>query len=309
MKKSAFSLIEISLVILIVGIIVAGVTQSSSLLRKMKLSTARSLTRSSPVNGINNLLVWLETTSEDSFASSINDQDSITIWNDINPQQTNKSNAYASGLAKPTYFANGINGLPSIKCDGVDDSISIASGSPYFPSGNPSATNNFTIFIVTSTTDTHQIDTQSNNGTAGTLGQVYLLYPTHGSFTYGSTEFAGVGISLGTNGISVYEHSGNYLPALSVYNGSNGLSSAVLITIDYENKKPSIFINGTLAQIGLTSQKSSIFPGSTFCSAYGTIGFSSAHIGEFIVYGKHLLNEEKQSVEKYLGQKWGIRVS
>lgn len=46
-KNSAFSLIELSIVILIVGIIIAGVTQSSSLIRKMRLSSARQLTSTS----------------------------------------------------------------------------------------------------------------------------------------------------------------------------------------------------------------------------------------------------------------------
>jgi prepilin-type N-terminal cleavage/methylation domain-containing protein len=311
MKKRAFSLIELSIVILIVGIIVAGVTQSSSLVRKMKLSTARSLTKSSPVAGINNLLLWLEATSEESFVSSINDQDPVALWNDINPQQTIKSNASSSNLSRrPKYFASGINGLPSVKCDGVDDVIGVALGSsPYSPIEAPVTTNNFTIFAVASTTDTHEVETQGISGTSGTIGQVYLLYPAHGSATYGSTEFAGAGISLGTNGVSVYEHSGSYLPAPAVYNGSNGLSSAAIITVDYENRRPSIFINGSLVQTGLTSAKPFVFPGSILCAAYGASASSSAHIGEFIVYGKHLLNEERQSVEKYLGQKWGIRIS
>ncbi|MFM7621329.1 MAG: prepilin-type N-terminal cleavage/methylation domain-containing protein [Alphaproteobacteria bacterium] len=40
----AFSLIELSIVILIIGILVAGVTQSSRLIRQMKLLSAQSIT-------------------------------------------------------------------------------------------------------------------------------------------------------------------------------------------------------------------------------------------------------------------------
>jgi len=40
-NKKAFSLIELSIVILIIGIFVAGVTSSSRLLKQMKLTSAR----------------------------------------------------------------------------------------------------------------------------------------------------------------------------------------------------------------------------------------------------------------------------
>lgn len=38
--KKAFSLIELSIVILIIGILVTGVTQSSRLVRQMKIASA-----------------------------------------------------------------------------------------------------------------------------------------------------------------------------------------------------------------------------------------------------------------------------
>lgn len=54
-SNKAFSLIELSIVILIIGILVAGVTQSSRLINQIKLSLAQSITRSSDVNSIDNL--------------------------------------------------------------------------------------------------------------------------------------------------------------------------------------------------------------------------------------------------------------
>lgn len=51
-KKSAFSLIELSIVILIVGILIAGVTQSSRMVGKSRIKTAKTLTQSSPVGSI-----------------------------------------------------------------------------------------------------------------------------------------------------------------------------------------------------------------------------------------------------------------
>jgi len=53
--KTAFSLIELSIVILIIGILVAGVTQSSRLVRAIKLQTARSITNSSSITAQNTI--------------------------------------------------------------------------------------------------------------------------------------------------------------------------------------------------------------------------------------------------------------
>lgn len=115
--NKAFSLIELSIVILIIGILVAGVTQASRMVFEMKLSSARSLTKSSPVSSISDLVFWLETSSEESFDDAEEDDtDRITNWYDINPQQLTKINfTQPTPDNRPTYVKNGINGIPSVK--------------------------------------------------------------------------------------------------------------------------------------------------------------------------------------------------
>ena len=102
--KKAFSLIELSVVVLIIGILIAGITQSSRLVRAMKLNTARSLTRSSDVNSIRNLTAWFDATAEGVFSSSCNtsstntDLTSVRVFNTNtstgNPSVTTPSSAY-----------------------------------------------------------------------------------------------------------------------------------------------------------------------------------------------------------------------
>ena len=94
---------------------------------------------------------------------------------------------------------------------------------------------------------------------------------------------------------------------LAVYSGSNGLSGPVIITLNYTNKTPTIFINGTSAQVGLTSLKNSVFPPVQFCS--GMYGAFSGKIGEIIIYGKLVHAAKRAQIEKYLGKKWGIKVA
>lgn len=67
-KKSAFSLLEVSAVILIIGILIAGVVTANSLVAKSRLAAAQTLTTSSPINGIKDSALWLESSVDKSFA-------------------------------------------------------------------------------------------------------------------------------------------------------------------------------------------------------------------------------------------------
>ncbi len=119
--KKAFSLIELSIVILIIGIVVAGATQGNRLVMQMRLSAARAQTASSPVASITGLTLWLETTSEKSIIDSETANNAaVSTWYDINPQSISKTNVtQATTSAKPLYVANGINGLPSLSFNGA----------------------------------------------------------------------------------------------------------------------------------------------------------------------------------------------
>lgn len=69
----AFSFIELSIVILVIGVLIAGVSQGGKMITKFKITTAASLTNSSPVHSIKNLVAWYKTTSEKSFIATESD--------------------------------------------------------------------------------------------------------------------------------------------------------------------------------------------------------------------------------------------
>ena len=118
-KNKAFSIIEISIVILIIGILVAGVTQSTRLIKQIKIASARSITKSSPVPSIKDLSLWLETSTDESFIEIQTDDDyRLTQWNDINPQNPSKYFAIKTGSQFVTYTSEGINSIPSVKFTG-----------------------------------------------------------------------------------------------------------------------------------------------------------------------------------------------
>ncbi len=140
--NKAFSLIELSIVILIIGVLIAGVVSGSKLYDKFKLQTGQALTRSSPVNGIKDLVLWYETSLDASFPSDQNIEGTqISAWYDINPQKQIKNNAtQSSSSRRPIFRDNVVNGLPVLRFDGSND---------YFDFDGSSLLNtNYTIFAV-----------------------------------------------------------------------------------------------------------------------------------------------------------------
>lgn len=97
------------------------------------------------------------------------------------------------------------------------------------------------------------IDTESLEGASGTVGQKFVIGPGFGE----KPQNAGTGVSVGTNGVIVYEHSGHYLPALLVYPMS--ITEWTHIAVVYRNKTPYLYINGEFKKKGLTSPKENVY--------------------------------------------------
>ncbi len=138
-KKTAFSLLELSVVILIIGILITGVMKGGSLISSSRLNSARSLTARSPVGEINGLTAWYETTSLQSFGKRVpggsgatptpkarisavqltdsrRDQDRIEIWRDVSPKCINNysianTSTVDSAVAQTTDYINTCNAL------------------------------------------------------------------------------------------------------------------------------------------------------------------------------------------------------
>jgi len=156
-----------------------------------------------------------------------------------------------------------INGCLSF--DGANDLINIGF--------TDRASNSFTMEAWFKAWGTHEIDLESTSGFAGISGQRYLFGPVNEGVN------AATGVSVGTNGISVYEHGTGYMPAVAVYSGNIG-TGWNHVAIVYNNKIPSIYLNGVLVHTGLLGTK--------------PIVFSSLAIGgEFYGYHAGLIDEAR----------------
>ncbi len=146
--------------------------------------------------------------------------------------------------------------------------------------------NTFTISFWVSTNIEHQVDKESNSGITGTSGQNYALYPKQGSVD------AGVGVSVGTNGVSVYEHANSYMPAILVWSGS--LTGWNHIVVIYKNKQPRLYINGKLMKAGLVSSKAIVFPSFQVGYSRTTYNYGSfkGFVDDIAIYNREIDDNE-----------------
>ncbi len=127
---SAFSLIELSVVILIIGILVVGISQSSRIIGEAKLKSAISATKSSPVNSIEGLVLWLDASNKENIAvgtagngiyGNPSNNDDVTNWKSQNPHSDTQITVNAATGTMPKYLQKGIGGLPSLSFNGTSN--------------------------------------------------------------------------------------------------------------------------------------------------------------------------------------------
>jgi gliding motility-associated-like protein len=134
--------------------------------------------------------------------------------------------------------------------------------------------NSFTYEFWARPTATHEIDIESTTGIDGLYGQKFLLWPTWRGST--SVTQGGFGVSVGTNGVSVYAHGHNYFPPLLVWQGTINSWSHIAIVVN--NKQPSLYINGAFVKTGLTASPT-LWPSLGAAAMSTTLGPQGGGIG------------------------------
>jgi len=305
--KKAFSLIELSIVILIIGILIAGVTGGSRLVAAMRVATARQMTQSSPVPSISGLVLWLEPTLENSFAiSSVPATPSILTtvsepeegagigrWNDINPQSSIKNDATQTValFQQPTYTTKGINNLPSL----------------YFASREATATD---VYLLSNLNVDYA---QLSDLTVFVVYKLSTIYPNTNYCLFGNDNGSFDRFlcpRLVANSGTGTASSGSAYVTVSALNTLNAAISSSIFRNGVSSGSV-VYINGTSAAT-FTESHSNSGTSNFYIGMIGVAATSGAfegNIAEFIVFNRALKNEERREVEKYLGKKWGIVVS
>ncbi|MFB5675124.1 LamG-like jellyroll fold domain-containing protein [Paenibacillus terreus] len=125
--------------------------------------------------------------------------------------------------------------------------------------------NDFTYEFWVNPAAEHHIDLPSLSGTDGISGKRYVIAPGHGLHP----GQAGIGVSVGTNGVSIYEHTYCHLPAVLVH--PSPISGWTHIAVVYSRRVPYLYINGKLVQVGGPSAIASVHASAAFggLSPYG----------------------------------------
>ncbi|MFQ5559246.1 MAG: DUF2341 domain-containing protein, partial [Nitrospinota bacterium] len=171
----------------------------------------------------------------------------------LNPFETNGTLQVIDSTSNQNHGLPNSNLSASNSVSGqVGDALNFAVEGAIWVGENTMPVDTFTLSAWVKTDLTHEIDMESTSGVSGIAGQNYVFYPANSR-----DSNARAGLSIGTNGISVYEHTGHYLPSLAVYAGPVG-TSLNHVAVVYTNRQPSIFLNGNLVKTGLQSLKASV---------------------------------------------------
>ena len=181
------------------------------------------------------------TTEPDTYTDD-NTGEIVTVNRIVNWEDQSGNNCYASPSDDnaPNLVDNAVNDLPAIMFTKNQKNVLVLNMPAIPHDSRPS--DDFTIFVVAKPSDTHPIDIlgdQYGGVTDATReAQNYLLYPEHGQ-----TRYVGQGLSLGSNGLSCYEHGKDYMPPTAIYTGD--LSVFNILGVRYKDKYPNLIINGS----------------------------------------------------------------
>ncbi len=288
-----FSLIELSIVILVIGILVAGVTKGGSIMTKARIGSAKSLTSSSPAAVIPDLVAWYEPVLSSSFnPANAFDGTTLTVsattgasWYDNSPAKNNNATTVTGGI---TYRESSINNIPSVRFGEANSTTTLAF--------NSSALNkkDYTIFVVE----------QRRVATSGTVGRFLSL-----------GGIAATPNSLGYSGATtISDSNGGSFTAVPAYAPSSPRISTFTSNLSANTRR--VFVNGTEGLSGSSNGANGTGAVIT-ATSLGLIGadiattssYYKGDIAEIIIYNRALKVDERNDIQNYLSKKYGIKVS
>lgn len=282
-KKFAFSLIELSIVLLVIGILMIGVSQGYNLVRSAQISNARSITAKSPILQIQGLLAWYETSWKESLIQSeLKDGNNISAWKDISPSSILNGNNQLTTTpsANITYTQSSINKIPAIKFTG-SSKLSLAN----FTQG---ASSQATVFLVVKpnyVTDTTNYKTIFDGNSADFSFSIKSdAFQINTGSAIASASFTNSFLNSGEYAIAIY------------FNGSN---SKVYVN-DTDSMLGSVINNSSGA-----NQLTGVTLGAT---RSGSLGFAG-YISEVAIFNRVIKAGERKEIFNYFSKKYKIAIT
>lgn len=272
-KKSfhkAFSLLELSMVLIIISVLTVGAMQGTSMIKAARLTNARSFTAKSPVQNMSGLVAWYETSTFKSLkASEMSDSAQTTTWYDISPSSifAKRNTLTTSASANLLYKIDGINRLPTMQLNG-SGSISISSlYQGKFTYG--------TIFVVF-----RPLAVPSGQSLVSSVNTTCSISVKASAITLNA------GSAVDSSSVTLTVKADHIVAAYL-----NGAASSVF----FNNASTA---SGTAMNIG-TNQIDGIRIGNTF----------NGMISEVIIFNRILKASERKDVMSYLSKKYSVKVT
>jgi len=300
-NKKGFSLVEISIVILIIGLLVAGISKATDMIFDAEVKAARSLTRGSKINRIQGLTLWLESTLSESIVDGVRfDATNIADWRDINTQSVSKVFFKATGT--PKFLLAGFNNVPGIRFNATADVFlpylnSASSTVATYPSTQIFSAGAFaSIFVVASPVASSEVfnfceyATSAVSCSAGKEVKVGFDSTGKVNFSFPSSAAATASI-LSTNAVT-----GRQAVIISAVKNAGG------------NR---LFVDGANAQTTAVANTLTAMPSFTGTFRIGPAGAANANftVYEVLVFNTNLTDEDRYAVEDYLSKKYAIAVT
>jgi len=300
-NNKAFSLIELSIVILVIGILVVGVTKGSRLMTEAKLKSAQALTSSSPVNAMTGVVLWLDATDASTIATGTiasntytnpDDGSLVVKWKDRNPQLVNSSKQELAAISdgnRPVYTKNGINGLPTLSFD--------SASSDYLKSSNSAIASGKTGYTMVAVWQANSLST----------GMIFA----QGGCSVGVNEGSAAGMYSKNDGIIASwgcGATGDLGSGSNKYSAKNPNIAIAQVNKSLTNKM-SLYLNSTTPVSGTPTTVVDLISAPIFVGTEsGTGSFFNGYISELIVFDRSLTVAEIADVAGYLSKKYSIKL-
>jgi len=303
-SKKAFSLVEISIVILIIGLLIAGISKAGDMIFDVGLKSASSLTKGAKVGRMAGLALWLETTTNESILEKERyDGTVVSIWRDINPQSSSKF--IFKKIGSPTYVEKGQNNLPAI--------------------GSLSASNYFLPYTseTSSTVTAYQANQIFSSGALLTIFMVlkpkaiaadllsFCPYTSGTNLDACTTAAKNISLGLNAAGNVVFSTVGGATgtAATSTTTSTNGYALKNLIVVSAikdatDNLK--LAVNGASAATAVVSTNRVMTSSFSGTFRIGGVAATDVELYEVIVFASALSDLDRLSVETYLGKKYNV---
>ena len=281
-NRKGFSLIEISVVILIIGVLIAGISQASDMIDEAALKGARTASKGSRVGRVRDLVLWLDAVADGASLTSATKQavdgETVTQLKDLNP----RSSAKLTLAGTSAFSSNKVGGLPGITLGSTN----------FFKLSDrfDNSTGEYTIYLV------YQPVALPDSGTVGVIME--KRNATSAIFPYR--------LEIDSNGFYRYSNSNNFVlygskkasaGNIDLIRISRSSAGAVALEVD---SSPAI---GTSASVIRNNDELIIG------AQNGTpiSNYVNGRIGEVIIYERDLVPSEKTDIENYLYKKWKLK--